>query len=84
MAAVDWSDPCARAGALANAYYGLLSGAKAARIRYRSGDEEQEVQYVATGMTLATLKTEMEQAQRECQRLTDPTATPRRFAITPR
>lgn len=75
---VDWTDPCARAGALSEAYFGLLSGAKAVRVRYRSGNNvEEDVQFQT--VDLARLEREMNAAKAECE--TANGGPPRRFAI---
>lgn len=63
--AVDWTDPCARATALREAYYALVQGGET-QVRVRNGEHEQEVRYGAA--SLATLKRELAQAEAECAR----------------
>lgn len=75
---VDWANPCARAAALGAAYYALLQGQQEQRIRFRSGDDEDEVWYQPA--KLDVLRTEMKAAQAACEALTTG-RTPRR-AIT--
>lgn len=77
---IDWSDPCARAGALQTAYYALLSGGRETEIRTRTIDVEDFVRFQSAD--IEKLKIELQSAQRECARacgLPDPN---RRFAIT--
>lgn len=77
--AVDWSDPCARAAALSQAYYNTLAGNGETLIRIKGPEGEQEVRYHA--QDLATLKTEMVSAQAECAASTSGVNPNRRFAI---
>ena len=78
---VDWGDPCARAVALRDAYYRLVSGGGEIEIMTRTDDAEERVKFAA-GSDLGRLKAEWETAAAECQALTtgEP-ARPRRFAI---
>lgn len=76
---IDWSDPCARSAALEQAYYAILTGKAAVRIRFRGGPVEKEVWRHATA-DLQRLEREMKQAKAECQAKTS--GRPPRFAIT--
>lgn len=67
MSDVNWSDPCARAEALRNAYYEALAGGTSRRVRFRAGDNEQEVQQSISGGTLADLRKAMWEAEDECR-----------------
>jgi hypothetical protein len=78
MADVDWSDPCARAAALRDAYYALQTGQSTVRVSTRSGLGAQEVwfQQADASRLLADLRT----AEAECAAKTG-TGAGRRFAI---
>lgn len=78
--AVDWTNPCARATALRNAYYALVSGQQEQEIRTRTLDAEELVRFTAAdrGVLLA----EMRAAEAECAASTGATNTNRRVAIT--
>ena len=76
---VDWSDPCARARALSDAYYALLSGNQETRVRTRKGESEDDVEYARADIN--TLRVEMQAAQAECARATGQPHPRRRFAI---
>ena len=80
---VDWTDPCARAAALSKAYYTLLSGGAEVEIRTRTLDAEEVVKLQPGN--LATLRTEMQDAQDACAALQAgrPQGN-KRFAITAR
>lgn len=78
---VDWSDPCARASALRDAYFSVLSGGKVQRIRFKHGDNEQEVTYSGTSASLASLRKEMQAAEDECRAKQGLPPVNRRFAI---
>lgn len=78
-APVDWTDPCARAATLSNAYYALLSGQQEQVVRTRSGESEDEVRFAAAN--LDALRSEMQAAQAECAALTGTPNRRRRFAI---
>lgn len=77
--AVDWLDPCARATALREAYFRLVSGDAEKVIRYRGPNGEREVQM--TQADLQALKMELDRAEAECKAVTDPSVNTRRFAI---
>lgn len=81
MATVDWTDPCAKALALRNAYYSLLSGAMESLIRHSTTEGDQEVRYARAD--LGALKTELDSAEVACAlKLGQPVPTAnRRFAI---
>lgn len=82
MTDVDWSDPCARAAALKAAYHERLAGGTSSRVRFRSGDNEQEVQTSHSGASLAELKRAWWDAEDECRALQGLPPLRRRFAIT--
>lgn len=77
--AVDWLDPCARAAALREAYFRLVSGDAEKVIRYKGPQGEREVQL--TTADLKSLQQELAKAETECKGLTDPTSSSRRYAI---
>lgn len=77
---IDWTNACARAAALRDAYYALLSGERETEIATRSGEGEQTVKFAKAD--LATLKAEWMQAEDECQRANGVTPAPRRSAIS--
>lgn len=79
MAAVDWTDPCARALALRNAYYALISGEGEQLIRQRGPETEREVRFAKTNIEL--LKSELAAAEAECAAANGTLPTRRRFAI---
>ena len=76
--AVDWTDPCAKAAALREAYYTLVQGAQEASIRIRNGEHEREVAY--SKVDLKTLQTEYQLAEAACAQKNGTGG--RRFAIT--
>lgn len=80
MAAVDWTDPCARATALRNAYYALLSGGQEQEIRTRTLDAEETVRFAP--VDIGQLTTELRAAEAQCAAATGATNPNRRFAIT--
>ncbi len=80
-ATVDFADPCARAAYLTAAYYRILGGGQAERIRTKSGDSEDDVSFSKSNLTV--LRDEMNAAQAECAAKTGNLAAPhRRFALT--
>jgi hypothetical protein len=78
--AVDWTDPCARAAALRNAYYALLGGQQEIEIRTRTLDAEETVRFAPTD--LGKLEAELRGAEGECALATGSVNLHRRFAIT--
>lgn len=78
---VDWSDPCARAKALHDAYYERLAGGTAQRVRFRHGDNEQEVQTSVLQGNLTIIRRAMQDAEDECRKLRGLQPLNRRFAI---
>jgi len=78
MAVVDWTDPCARAAALREAYYSLLGGGQTIEFEYRSNETTRRVKY-GTG-NLTALARELARAEEECQALQG-VSKPRRYAI---
>lgn len=78
---VDWSDPCARAKALKDAYFDRLAGGSSQRVRFRHGDNEQEVQTSVLQGNLSILRREMQDAEDECRKLQGLPPVNRRFAI---
>lgn len=79
--AVDWNDPCARAEALRQAYFAALTGGQLQRVRFKHGDNEQEVAYGSSATSLAALRAEMRSAEDECRALNGLPPVNRRFAI---
>ena len=80
MAAVDWTNPCARAKALTDAYYRLISGDAEVMIHHRTEQSERQVRFSATNLN--SLRAEMIAAQTECATLNGQAVKPRRSAIT--
>lgn len=78
-AAVDWTDPCARAAALRSAYFALISGGHEQRVRFRNGDDESEVQFTAP--KIEVLRDELRWAEAECT-AKNTGGRPGRFCIT--
>lgn len=78
---IDWDDPCARAKALRDAYYDRLGGGTAQRVRFRHGDNEQEVQTSVLQGNLSVLRREMQDAEDACRKLRGLPPLNRRFAI---
>ena len=76
---INWTDPCARAAALSQAYYELISGSREVEIRTRTLDAEELVRFQA--IDLKTLQVEMLKAQSECAASQGLPNTSRRFAI---
>jgi hypothetical protein len=62
--AVNWLNPCARADALRDAYFRLISGTAEASIRYMSNGQEREVRYAVADKD--QLANELREAEREC------------------
>ena len=79
--AIDWDDPCARAKALRDAYFDRLAGGTAQRVRFRHGDNEQEVQTSIAQGNLSILLREMQRAEDECRISRGLKPLNRRFAI---
>lgn len=77
--AVDWTNPCAKAQALRDAYFALISGAAESLIRHSTTEGDQEVRFARTDVD--KLKAEMIAAEEDCIRSTGGTPTPRRSAI---
>lgn len=77
--AVDWNDPCARATALRDAYYALISGQTESLIKYVGPEGEREVRYQPA--KLEVLKAEWNAAAAECAEQTGASNRSRRFAI---
>jgi hypothetical protein len=78
---IDWNNPCERAKALRNAYYDRLAGGSAQRVRFRHGDNEQEVQTSVMQGNLSMLRREMMDAEDACRELQGLKPLNRRFAI---
>lgn len=76
---VNWADPCARATALQNAYFNILSGAAEQEIRTRTLDAEEVVRFYPTDTD--KLLAELTAAQCECSRVTGQPDPSRRFFI---
>jgi F420-dependent methylenetetrahydromethanopterin dehydrogenase len=78
---VDFEDPCARAKALWNAHTRRLMGEQEIKVRFRSGDDEQEVQFAQA--SLEEIARAAREADAECAAV-NPGHKPRvrRFAIS--
>lgn len=76
---VDWTDPCARAVALRDAYFALISGGAVTMIKTAAGGGEREVRY--SKADLATVRSEMQTAEDECRTKNGQPPVQRRFAI---
>ena len=74
---IDWANPCEVAVALKEAKYKIASGVQTARVRFKSGDAEREVQFNAT--TLKEINIALREAEAECAALNG--ERPSRFAI---
>ena len=82
MAAVDWTDACARAAALRDAYFNLLSGAKVQTVEYQDGGVQRSVTYMSTKIDLSELRNELRAAEEECLTgVSTSTTNTKRFAI---
>lgn len=79
--ATDWNDPCARAAALRDAYFAALTGGQLQKVRFKHGDNEQEVAYGTSVGSIAALKKEMQTAEDECRASQGLPPISRRFAI---
>lgn len=77
---VDWSDPCARAAALSEAYFSLVRGGSVSLIRVRAAGGEREARYHKADMS--SLRIEMQRAEDECRAQQGLAPLRRRFAIT--
>jgi len=64
--AVDWTDACARAEALREAYYNLVSGAKAQQVVYQDAGQMRSVTYASSKVDLSRLLDEIKLADQEC------------------
>ncbi|WP_276200583.1 hypothetical protein [Chelatococcus sp. XZ-Ab1] len=78
---IDPSDPCALADALRKAYLTRLTGGGNQRVRFRAGDNEQEV-WTHPGGSLAELRAAWWAAEDECRALQGLPPRQRRFAVT--
>lgn len=76
---VEWTDPCARAAALSEAYFTLIKGGVSA-IRVKAAGGEREVRYHKAEMS--SLRIEMQRAEDECRAQQGLAPLRRRFAIT--
>jgi hypothetical protein len=79
MADIDWTDPCARAGALRGAYYRLISGEQESAFTYLANGVTRTVEY--SKGDLDKLSAELQKAEAECVAKNSGTITPRRRAI---
>ena len=80
MAAIDWSDPCARAKALWDAYNRLISGSQESDVTYSANGVNRRVSY--SNANLDRLLNEYRAAENECALLSGKPVRWRRFAIT--
>ena len=80
-APVDWTDPCARAAALRDAYYRMVSGQQETEIRTRTLDAEEMVRFA--GGDLDALRNDLATAESEClAKMAGQPVAPKRFAIS--
>lgn len=77
--AVNWSDPCARAGALWDAYCRLISGQQESSVSYAGNGVTRTVNY--SSASLDRLLNEIRAAQNECAAARGLAPPRRRFAI---
>jgi hypothetical protein len=80
MAAIDWSDPCARAAALWDAYNRLISGQQETDVSYTANGVNRRVSFAAA--SLDRLLNEYRAAENECAAKKGLPVRWRRFAIT--
>jgi hypothetical protein len=80
MAAIDWSDPCARAKALWDAYNRLVSGQQESNVTYSANGVNRTVGY--SSANLDRLLNEFRAAESECAASKGLAPRWRRFAIT--
>jgi len=64
--AIDWTDACARAAALRDAYFALVSGSKAQSVAYQDAGVQRSVTYASSKIDLARLRDEIRAAEEEC------------------
>ena len=64
--ATDWTDPCARATALREAYYALVSGGKEQQVIYQDAGQMRSVTYASSKVDLQRLLDEIKLADQEC------------------
>lgn len=79
-AGVNFDNPCDRAKALWDAYYRRIAGEQEIKVRFKSGDDEQEVQFAQA--SVEEIRRAAMEADEECK-ATNPAHQPRvrRFAI---
>jgi hypothetical protein len=77
---VDWTDPCARAAALRDAYFNIVKGGSVSLIRTRAAGGEREVRFQKGEQAL--LRTELWAAEDECRASLGQPKLQRRFSIT--
>jgi hypothetical protein len=80
MAAIDWSDPCARAAALWDAYNRLISGQQETDVSYTANGVNRRVSFASA--SLDRLLNEYRAAENECAAKKGLPPRWRRFAIT--
>ena len=74
-----WDDACLTYKRLRNAYYRLISGSQEEEVEYLANGVTRRVRYGKTDLT--ALENAMNQAQAECQAATGVEPLRRRFAI---
>lgn len=76
---VDWSDPCARAETLRNAYFSLIGGSQAYDVTYQANGITRSVKYsvIDTQQLLSELRT----AEAECAGMTGAESPRRRYPM---
>jgi hypothetical protein len=75
---VDMTDPCALCAALRAVYYRVLAGLAETRIRFRNGEDEEDVMYGPADKD--ALKIELAKQEALCAAKTTP--RPPRFCFT--
>jgi hypothetical protein len=79
MAAIDWTDPCARAAALRSAYFELMSGTRESSFTYLANGVQRTAEYSKGNLDM--LAAELQKAEAECSAKINGTAPRRRQAI---
>ena len=63
---INWTDACARATALRDAYFALVSGSKAQQVVYQDAGQMRSVTYASSKVDLQRLLDEIKLADEEC------------------
>lgn len=76
---VDWANPCEAYAAVRTAYYDVLTGKGAQRLRFKSGESERDVTFNTSN--IGALREEMSRLQMECARVSGASTGLRRVTI---